>query len=422
MRREGLSLFKTVECDLNGFGQIDAMPVGKYLIRVTSGGSRPYFSQELEIQDAESFWPIELPLVEVKGRILLGDEPLPDALLIFGGATGSESTELTADKDGRFAGSLPRDGMWRVDVSAQTPRVERSLRKVEVKRRRGGAPAEVEIRLPNLVLSGTVADDQGRPPAKAIVQYRAHDVSEDIISILVRDDGKFEFAGLSPGSGTVRAETETAESDAFAITLIEDLDHPSVNLVVRERQRIKGIVVGSNGPAIRASVGIREAGGWLDRNAGADTGVDGRFEVSLPREVHVAHVYAASPGSAFHLGRYQVSSEADLDLRLSAEGGAVELHYAPDKWDWLYLIHDRASMFYGAAHAWATLHGAKIDIQSGIMVVPNLEGGSWHACLVERGTEDWIAVASLGFPVERQCRSFQISPQGFEVIDLATLQ
>ena len=95
-------------------------------------------------------WEIRLPLVEVRGRVTLGDEPIA-ATFWFGGAYGERRIRFEPDAEGRFEGLLPEEGLWPVHLVSGAESLRLPLKPVEVKVSQGKSFAEVEIRVPTPV-------------------------------------------------------------------------------------------------------------------------------------------------------------------------------------------------------------------------------------------------------------------------------
>lgn len=100
-----------------------SMTPGKIFLRISDGEGTYWFSEEMSLAtEGESFPPvfIDLPLVEVRGHVTLGDEPLV-AELWFGGIHGFESLAVESDDEGAFKRLLPRAGEWVIEVLAEKP-------------------------------------------------------------------------------------------------------------------------------------------------------------------------------------------------------------------------------------------------------------------------------------------------------------
>ena len=139
--------------DSTGAALFTDLASDRHLVTVEAAGQR-WASAEIDVVDREQVLDVDVPALRVEGHVYLGDEPLRHATVIFGGSSGLDSVTFHADASGAFSGHLPRPGDWAVVISADSPPVERSLRRVSVAIRPRKAYAEVEIRLPGGRLHG----------------------------------------------------------------------------------------------------------------------------------------------------------------------------------------------------------------------------------------------------------------------------
>jgi len=420
-RPEGLERLPSTNCDDSGSAEVTSLAPGHYFVQVTSADrSQKALATEIDIESADSFWPLDVNLIAVRGLVKLGDEPLGGARLVFGGSTGRESFAVTTDVKGRFEGAVTREGRWVVEIQSTDPSVHRVLRRVEVRRVLGRSYARVELTLPDLTLAGVVVDEEF-VPQRAQVDYRPEGADNDPTVIVTDRDGIFEERGLPPGRLELWASTKEGESDALQVVLSEGIESEPLQVVVRKRRELRGLVRDALGPVIGATVMLRDAGRSMDRGDEVTTGVDGRFAAKLiPAQLTVASVNVTAPGRAMYLTRRSLPPPGeDLVLDLAREGGAVELSFPPQDWDWLLLVRGGASTWYGILRSWASLHadaGGSVGVDR--LAVPQLEPGEWSACLVEPGSAEWLSVAGMGSPVKGRCLPFMVSPGSRSALDL----
>lgn len=423
LRASGAEVVAEGPTEQLGYAVFEGLAAGPYEVAVIDQTmENPFALRFIELSGEDDFFPIDLELVELQGRIWLGDEPLPYAELAFGGWTGAESVVLAADEGGEFRGALPREGRWKVEIAASELDVLRSLTNVEVKKRPGGRPAVVEVRLSDGQISGTVVDEDLVPQAKAIVEVLPAGPAESRVATKASPDGTFRIRGLPKGPATVRAETPEAQSEPRAVLLSSDAED-ELQLVVRKLRKVRGVVLDRFGAVAAANLYLREHGGVMERGAGAVTELDGSFEVSLPREVTSVHARVGAAGRTLYVGRREVAEEG-IRLELAREGGTVDLRYPPERWEWVYFVHDGASAWFGPFQSWAGLHateGGLRDFSGGRLVVPKLAPGEWDVCLVEPGSAPWLTVSLVGRSVPSACVHFTSSPGTIASADLSTL-
>lgn len=420
----GVSVVEEKPLDESGYGSFGGLVPGKYGVTLLSGPSgSPLAFRQIEVAATSELYSIDLDLVEVEGSVVLGGEPLAEALLVFGGRTGATSVELAADREGRFRGALPREGRWAVDISCEDLNLHRNLTNVEVRRRRGKRTASVEIRLTDGRVSGTVVDEAYAPQPRALVEVRPSGTEEAPVAIKAEQDGTFELRGLPKGAATIRAAAQDAESEPEAIMLSETgVDR--LQIVVKKKRLLRGRVLDRSGAVAAANTSIREYGGVMQRGDGAITEFDGSFEVSIPSDVAAVHARVGAAGRTLWVGRRDVN-DSGLTIELAREGGTVELLYPPDSWEWVYFVHDGGSSWYGPFQAWAALHenlGGLRDFALGRLVIPQLAPGDWDACLVEPGSAEWLSVAIFGKRVPTRCAHFAAYPGAVAIADLRDLE
>jgi hypothetical protein len=208
---------------------------GGYSLMVMGDFDSRWASQEAEIQRGQPPVDVEIPLVEIEGRVALGGEPLA-ATLWFGGRSGATRIRFDADVKGRFEGVLPRQGSWRVSLESATLKL--SLKPVEVKVAAGQRRARIEIAVPDTRVAGEVVDEAGRKVSRAVVT--AYD--EGATHIESDESGEFEFRGLSPGTTGLEAEKNQSTSGVTEVVIAEKRESPPIRLVLRERTEARGRV------------------------------------------------------------------------------------------------------------------------------------------------------------------------------------
>lgn len=129
------------------------LPPGSYRLSIEDQDGSRWAVEEVEVAPGRPPVEIVLPLVEVRGRVRRGKEPLA-ATLWFGGRAGARRVRFDADEEGRFEGVLPEEGTWRVELVAEEAGLKLAVPPVEVKRRKGSRVAEVEVLLSDTTLAG----------------------------------------------------------------------------------------------------------------------------------------------------------------------------------------------------------------------------------------------------------------------------
>jgi hypothetical protein len=261
-----------------------------------------------------------VPLIsrELHGTILLGKKPLA-AKLLFGGEFGSQVLPTESDEEGHFRVRLPNPEAkaWNVTVNAPAPRVKRTLRITLPEK----ADEELEIRLKDTIVFGTVVDEAGKPVGPEVGVNMTH--AEEVIQGDVAGDGSFAFHGVEPGPYTVQAEGYLVESDAVPVAVPEDGMTDGLRLVVRPVRKIIGRVSSSIGPVPGARVQVVPADVPALFAAFRDTDERGEFSTVVPWNCQRIDVYVAAPGFSYRAFRTTIREGSMLNVPVDQRGGVL---------------------------------------------------------------------------------------------------
>ncbi len=323
---------------------------------------------------------IEIPRIQIEGQIHLGEEPLA-ATLWFGGRSGSLRARLESDEEGRFSGILPQEGFWRLQVTAEKPKLETWLATQVDKPSKGAA--RLVLRLPDTRLFGRVVDFDGAPLVRGSVNAlgRSHST---IQRATTDSSGRFEFRGLAEGKTALAGESRSGcQTGKVLVTLAEGEEVGPIELRCRKQKRITGTVTGRRGPVGAARVRLVGAGAQLGGGE-ATTGADGGFSVTMPTNVVRAVAHVAAPGYGYRPVRVTLGEEP-LHLRVEEEAGIVEIVRPGDE-DSLMSRDLRLVLFRGGLEVHTNLTGfnssQEVDGQLGWYRIPGLAPGEFTACIL----------------------------------------
>ncbi len=366
------------------------LPPGRYRLTVARENSA-WFVEEMVIEADPPPIFVRMPVVEVRGRVSFGDDPLA-AKLSFGGESGSISVTLFSDEEGRFTGHLPRPGPWDLDIVAPSPQLERTLEQVEVTPREGQSFAELDLRLPKTWLRGKVVDEFGHGVDGAQVTAQSMDEIAWPVRKKTEEGGQFTILGLPLGLATVIAENHVASenyaSEGVEVSLREGVEPPEILLTLKRQLKLKGRITGHGRPVPGAMIkaqGVPLFGLPLfPRTSDAA----GRFEAGVPAGVQAILLNVAPPGFALRMLRLPASSAgAEVEIAVQEAGGTLAVEWPPDlesvggNASQIFLLHEGAIEGLGYFHFWARFHGANTE-EKQRMTLPRMEPGEYAACAV----------------------------------------
>jgi len=354
----------------------------------------------LAIRDAEgnvywrdSFWRvetvadavrrIELPLVVVRGKVTLGNKPLP-AVLWFGGRMGPRRIAVEADDDGLFEGLLPEEGNWWVDVVSTDQDVKRSLW-VEVDPDSEGV-AEIEIRLPDTEVHGLVLGPNETPEAGA--QLVIDDSQGGSVTASADEVGRFRVRGLPPGQlglvATGRANP-SASTGAVAAQVQEGATTGPIVLRLIDTRTIEGLVLSGGFPVPGAVVRAMPGSGGL--GAQARTDVAGRFALDLRADATLVHLEVAPPRGGLTAARVDVSGPEEIVLDAGTDPGSLRVLLPEGEQPptaELRLFQDEIQVSGSTLFEWMLGHGAPVLVrETRDFTLPRMAPGAYRLCFGE---------------------------------------
>jgi hypothetical protein len=378
------------------------LAAGRYFLRVLGEHDEQWAFQDVAVDQGQETVRIEIPVIDVRGKVTLGDQPLA-ATLWFGGSQGSQRIRMDSDVKGKFVGVLPRAGPWRVEVTAESKGLRQGLRPVKVELLLGKRFAEVDIHLPDTRLAGDVVDSQGKPAPGAEVTLLNTDGGGGATA---DGDGRFEFRGLEPGSVGLEAERGEENSGPVEASVVEKNDSPAVHLVLSKPIVLAGTVSTVSGPVPGAMViaipGVTVVPFATSEQARTD--VQGSFELRLPQGTQSLTLFVFALGYAMRMLPMVVDPAQQLDLTVEPTGGTLVLD-VPTTGVPPVLVHGNAVALVPLLGLWARMQGAPAR-DPGHLVVPNVEVGPYSLC-AQQG-----ALRRGAPPPASQCASGLLAAQG----------
>ena len=275
----------------SGWVEFSALPIGTFSYRIEDQNDGIWQSADFEILPGDN--PpllLQVPLVEVAGKVLLGEDPVPAA--IHFGAMGPEQILIQANKDGLFAGHLPRTGQWELAVElAGAGYVRLDPIRIEAD------STELELRIPGASLEGSVYED-GRPKSDVVVLVKDQAGQGRLLGNANTDaEGKFRITGLDGGTLGVLAKSTDRQSEWMVVDLPTDSKKKQLRLDLLQSLQVRGRALLQGMPLPAAKIVVLPQPSHLGRSSSL-SGVDGSFEVRMPAKSSGATVMGITQGYA----------------------------------------------------------------------------------------------------------------------------
>lgn len=366
---------------------------GWYSLDVLDQSGSRWLKKQIEVTAGQPPVYLDLDLVPVAGHISLADEPLATTIRFVDRRRG-ESIRLASDEAGEFAGYLPHEGEWSVEILDSEDQPPQTLDPIEVRRRAGGRPAWLEIRLPDTRLTGTVRDERGNPVAGAQVIMVSGELGGEgekrvAAQPLTDGEGGFALRGLPPGPLILHARKGSLSSDMVVHTVAEGREGPPLQLVLRPKRELTGRVVSPAGPVAGALViALGEVGGEPEALT-SKTVSDGAgsFALALDQGAYWRSLLVLPPGFSIKLRPIPAApgDQQTLLLEVGQDGGTLvfdlEAGEAGSRWA-ARLLHDGA-----AATLAQLLRGAGVvPDDASHFTIPGLAPGRYTLCSARAGT------------------------------------
>jgi protocatechuate 3,4-dioxygenase beta subunit len=398
-------------CDGSGVARFPHITPGTYVVKAKAGDGSTWFAGRVEAIPGQSLANIQVDVVEVRGRLLLGERPLTGTVW-FGGARGSVRIKVPTDSKGRFQAALPHAGKWPVDVVGEDIEVKRSFGSVEVGS--SGQRRELELVIPDTCISGEVVKEDGSSAEQAVVTVMGDKGLEQTVQAPVHE-GRFEVRGLEAGTVTVRAEQAAADSDWVTVFLKQGGDPVKVRLTLRKKTLLSGRVVASGRPVPGARLVAWSAasfGGLPD--ATTRTGVDGSFELRIPGRAAEEMLAVEAAGFSRRAMRVAVQAERPIDVPVSQVGGTLIVSFAepPTYTDPMFsgyvVLHAGVVEDYFGLEIWGRRHDGDPE-GADQFEIHALEEGEYTIC---RAAPSEYPVLAAGRTLADRCSSATVPPGG----------
>lgn len=347
---------------------------GTYEMTVQTPEGDAVHWQRVALAPEGTLLAVPIDLEDVSGRVTLGGEPL-QATLHFGSEGHYHRVTVRSDEDGRFTATVPRrTDPWRVTVVSDVPSLRRTI---EVD------PASfIEIDLPDRRVTGTIVDPQGAPVENAIVNLDPAG-GDARIQVNATAGGLFEATGLPLDRYEISVDAWPMESDPVEVSFGENEKEKRVALVTRPARLLRGRVVSRGRPLAGAQVHPVPVGGARYART-YDTGEDGTFAASMPKDARLADVAVSLPGFAHAIGRVAIRPESLLTIQLQQNGGTMIADVPRSMFtaggDRVYLAQGEARVDLWFASRWGTRK--PLDDDRVEVTIPQMGPGPYQLCVL----------------------------------------
>jgi hypothetical protein len=221
----------------------DKLHAATYLLRVFDGDGSEVAQQSIVLHGGEERLLVAVSTIEVRGRILAGDDGVAGEL-VFDHLSGRR-VRTRSDGDGLFSVSFPIAGHWSASAILSGTRL--TLGDVTIT---SPHDRELELRVAGGRVKGKVVTERGEGRRAAV---RARKDGRVAASTMADEKGAYELFGLEPASYSFEAEAEEEFAGPVAVDVGEER-REDVDLRLSSWKKLEGVVVDIDGTPLSGAV------------------------------------------------------------------------------------------------------------------------------------------------------------------------
>lgn len=316
------------EAAADGTWQRPRLEHGVYALDVVSDDGSLVARRDLELRAGTTPLDLTIGEVVVRGTIRVGEEPL-EAELRFESNDGRVT--MTSDASGTFAGTLPNEGTWQVQVSPAHARQRMRVRKLDVRVPEGETAAPVEIELPGGRIEGIVIDDDRRPVADVeVLVWGPQGLDANAAADAT---GHFTLIGVPTGKTMLYANKGALDSAGVAHEVTGRSD-PAVTLVLGKRLRVEGVVRRTDGRPVSGAI-VRFAQNGF-RQPPASSGPTGQFTLEVQSGTTSIDLVVLARGLPVKLTTVPIARGQRMEIVMGETGAGVVVRLpAVSRWPFI---------------------------------------------------------------------------------------
>ncbi len=353
---------------------------GDYVLYIRRMNGSVWKIEEFTMPADDLNLPILIVGQRVKGTVTLGDRPIA-ATMQFEGAE-----KFVADERGRFQGTVPKlpPEKTPILVTYDSPAINRH---VEVQGLTSPDGDTVfDIGLPNTTIMGRTINPDGSAVPHATLNIRSEG-AKLVEQPSSGEDGRFQVAGLEPGTYQIQAEAFRKTSAVVDVEASDSLNPTVIDLVLREEEEVRGeVMMGSlRIPSAEVYALPRDAATSFVPKAKSDP--NGRFVLSLPPGTKTYDLLVLAPGFATVSGRIVRNPKKMLHVETTQTGGSLTVTTPAAE---RVTVRREGGEFRLSWIAWMAHGTVERAEELDRVTVPNLEPGRYEVCLKDRCTAVFV--------------------------------